>query len=103
MLWKGEWDVCRYKLWQWNVLGSFRGPKEGVKKGKIDQKNHNFLQKTKKYSAAYSYNGLEIVSQILTGLKQGSGMLFVAGHIPLWDHKRDKSAKLPLNYKYTPL
>ena len=27
--------------------GSFRGPKEGVKKGKIDQKNHNFLQKTK--------------------------------------------------------
>ena len=94
-------------MWQWNVLGSFRGPKEGVKQGKIDPKNHNFLKKKKKkkkkkYSAAYSYNGLEIVSQILTGLKQGSGMLFVLGHIPLTDHKRDKSAKLPLNYKYTP-
>ena len=102
MIWKGEWDVCRYKLWQWNVLGSFRGPKEGVKKGEIDQKIITFSKKNKKYSAAYNYYGLEIVSQILTGLKQGSGMLFVLSHIPLRDHKRDKSAKLPLNYKYTP-
>ena len=80
------------------------GVQKGGKKGKTDKKNHNFLQKKKqqKYSAAYSYNGLEIVSQILTGLKQGSGMLFVLGHIPLRGHKRDKSAKLPLNYKYTP-
>ena len=84
----------------WGHLGV---QKRGLKKGKLDQKNHNFLQKNKKYIAAYSYNGLEIVSQILTGLKQGSGMLFVIGHISLRDHKRDKSATLPLNYKYTPL
>ena len=75
----------------------------GLKKGKLTQKIITFSKKKKqKYSAAYSYNGLEIVSQILTGLKQGSGMLFVLGHIPLRGHKRDKSAKLPLNYKYTP-
>ena len=28
-------------------------------------------------------------------------MLFFFGHIPLRGHKRDKAAKLPLNYKYT--
>ena len=85
----------------------FRGhlgvQKRGLKKGKLTKKIITFSKKKKKkYSAAYIYNGLEIVSQILTGLKQGSGMLFVLGHIPLRDHKRDKSAKLPLNYKYTP-
>ena len=83
----------------WGHLGVQR---RGSKKGKLTKKNHNFFPKNKKYSAAYSYNGLEIVSQILTGLKQGSRMLFVLGHILLRDHKRDKSAKLPLNYKYTP-
>ena len=83
----------------WGHLGV---QKRGLKKGKLTQKIITFSKKNKKYSAAYSYNGLEIVSQILTGLKQGSGMLFVLGHIPLRDHKRDKSAKLPLNYKYTP-
>ena len=56
--------------------------KRGLKKGNLTQKSHNFLQKNTKYSAAYSYNGLEIVSQILTTLKQGSGMLFFLGHIP---------------------
>ena len=53
----------------WGHLGV---QKRGLKKGKlIKKKNHNFLQKkkNKKYSAAYSYSGLEIVSQILTGLK----------------------------------
>ena len=73
----------------------------GLKKGKLTKKIITFSQ-NQKYSAAYSYNGLEIVSQILTGLKQGSGMLIVLGFIPLRDYKRDKSAKLPLNYKYTP-
>ena len=83
----------------WGHLGV---QKRGLKKGKLTKKS-SLSPKNKKYSAAYSYNGLEIVSQILTGLKQGSGMLFVIGHIPLRDPKRDKSAKLPLNYKYTPL
>ena len=83
----------------WGHLGV---QKRGLKKGKLTKKIITFSKK-QKYSAAYSYIGLEIVSQILTDLKQGSGMLFVIGHIPLRDHKRDKSAKLPLNYKYTPL
>ena len=83
----------------WGHLGV---QKRGLKKGKLTQKIMAFSKKTKNYSAAYSYNGLEIVSQILTGLTKGSGILFVLGHIPLRDHKRDKSGKLPLNYKYTP-
>ena len=83
----------------WGHLGV---QKRGLKKGKLTKKIITF-SKNKKYSAAYSYNGLEIASQILTGLKQGSGMLFVIGHIPLRDNKRDNSAKLPLNYKYTTL
>ena len=82
----------------WGHLGV---QKRGLKKGNLTKKIITF-SKIKKYSAAYSYNGLEIVSQILTTLKQGSGMLFLLGHIPLRGHKRDKSAKLPLNYKYTP-
>ena len=73
----------------------------GLKKGNLTKKIITFSKK-QKYSAAYSYNGLEIVSQILTTLKQGSGMLFLLGHIPLRGHKRDKSATLSLNYKYTP-
>ena len=82
----------------WGNLGV---KKRGLIKGKLTKKSY-LSPKNKKYSAAYSYNGLEIVSQILTGLKQGSGILFVLGHIPVRGHKRDKSAKLPLNYKYTP-
>ena len=77
------------------------GVQKGLKKGKLTKKIITFSKK-QKYNTAYSYNGLEIVSQILTGLKQGSGMLFLLGHIPLRGHKRDKSAKLPLNNKYTP-
>ena len=80
----------------WGHLGVQKGG-GGVKKGKLT-KIITFSKKQKKYNTAYSYNGLEIVSQILTGLKQGSGMLFLLGHIPLRGHKRDKSAKLPLNY-----
>ena len=82
----------------WGHLGV---QKRGLKKGNLTQKIITFSKKNKKYSAAYSYSGLEIVSQILTTLKQGSGMLFLLGHIPLRGHNRDKSAKLPLNYKYT--
>ena len=74
--------------------------KRGLKR-EIEQKIITFFKK-QKYNTAYSYNGLEIARQLLTGLKQGSGMLFLLGHIPLRGHKRDKSAKLPLNYKYTP-
>ena len=86
----------------WGHLGV---QKRWLKKGNLTKKIITFSKKKKKKkknSAAYSYNGLEIVSQILTTVKQGSGMLFLLGHIPLRGHKRDKSAKLPLNYKYTP-
>ena len=83
----------------WGHLGV---QKRGLKKGKLTKKTITFSKKKKKYSAAYIYNGLETVSQILTSLKQGSGMPFLLGHILLRGHKRDKSAKLPLNYKHTP-
>ena len=83
----------------WGHLGV---QKRGLKKGKLTKKIITFSKKTK-IQRCIQLQCLEIVSQILTGLKQGSGMLFVIGHIPLRDHKRDKSAKLPLNYKYTPL
>ena len=82
----------------WGHLGV---QKRGLKKGKLTKKVITYSKKTKN-TALHSYNGLEIVTQILTGLKQGSWMLFVLGHIPLRENKRDKSAKLPLNYKYTP-
>ena len=62
----------------WGHLGV---QKRGLKKGKLTKKIITFSKK-QKYSAAYSYNGLEIVSQILTGFIQGSGMLFLLGHIP---------------------
>ena len=58
----------------WGHLGVQRG---GGLKGKIDQKIITFSKKKQQKNTAYSYNGLEIVSQILTGLKQGSGMLFL--------------------------
>ena len=79
----------------WGHLGVQR---RGLKKGKLTKKIITFSKKKKKkYNTAYSYNGLEIVSQILTGLKQGCGMRFLLGHIPLKGHKRDESAKLQVH------
>ena len=76
MLSKGGREVCRINCGNEIFWGHLGVQKEGFKKG-IFTKNHNFSPKSKKYSATYIYNGLEIVSQILTGLKQGSGMLFL--------------------------
>ena len=49
----------------WGHLGV---QKRGLKKGKLTKKIITFSKKQKK-STAYSYNGLEIVSQILNGFK----------------------------------
>ena len=80
--------------------GHLESQKRGLKRENCP-KNHNFSN-SKKYNTAYRYNGLEIVSQILTILKQGSGVLLLLGHIPLRGHRKDNSAKLPLNDKYIP-
>ena len=83
----------------WGHLGV---QKRGLKKGKLTKKIITFSKKQEIQRCIQLQWFRKNVSQILTGLKQSSGMLFVLGHIPLRGHKRDKSAKLPLNYKYTP-